>query len=334
MKYLITGGAGFIGSNYIHYLLKMYDDIEIINIDSLTYAGDLNNLNNVLKLIKANQKYNFIKADISCDHEIEEIFMEYKPNVVVNFAAESHVDRSIRNPKVFIETNVYGTNVLLEKSLKYGVQRFHQVSTDEVYGSLMEDGFFYEDSPLDPSSPYSASKASADLICQAYYKTFKLPITISRCSNNYGPNQHKEKLIPLTIEKLLLGQDIPVYGDGANIRDWLHVMDHCAAIDKIISFGRIGEIYNIGSNNEWENIKLILQIIKILNSYLKHYDKVVTEKQITFVKDRQGHDRRYAIDASKINKELNWRPKFDFKKGLEETVHWYMSEKFSNLVWK
>lgn len=314
MNLLVSGGAGFIGSNFIEYILKKYEDYKIICVDKLTYAGNIENLKNV----RDNDRFVFKRADITDKEKIEAIFDTEKPDMVVNFAAESHVDRSIEEPQVFLMTNVIGTQILLEASRKYGVKRFHQISTDEVYGDLpldRKDLLFTESTPLKASSPYSASKASADLLVQAYHRTYGLPTTISRCSNNYGPYQFPEKLIPLMIIKALKGDELPVYGDGKNVRDWLHVADHCSAIDLILHKGSAGEVYNIGGNNEAANIDIVKKIITNLN---------VSEKQIRFVEDRKGHDLRYAIDASKISETLGWEPKIEFEQGMAETIKWYL----------
>jgi len=310
---LVTGGAGFIGSNFILHMLSAYDH-SIINIDSLTYAGNLENL----KSIEKDKRYTFIKADISDKKEMEKVFQAHKIDWVVNFAAESHVDRSIHDAAAFITTNVLGTQVLLDLSKKHSVEKYLQVSTDEVYGSLGTTGLFTETTPLAPNSPYSASKASADMLCRAYFETFKQPILVTRCSNNYGPYQFPEKLIPLMITNALENKKLPVYGDGKNIRDWLHVSDHCKAIDTVLQKGTFGEIYNIGGNNEWTNIDIVKVIIKELGK---------PESLIEYVKDRLGHDRRYAIDASKILKELGWKPAYTFEKGIKETVAWYLNNK-------
>jgi dTDP-glucose 4,6-dehydratase len=323
---LVTGGAGFIGSNFVKYMLDKYPDYKIINVDLLTYAGNLENL----KDVEHNPNYKFIRADIRDRNKISEIFSEYKIDYVVNLAAESHVDRSIVEPEVFLTTNVIGTQVLLDIAKKYwnletdnkycfeyreGV-KFLQVSTDEVYGSLGASGKFTETMPLMPNSPYSASKASADLVVRAYYKTYGMPVNITRCSNNYGPYQFPEKLIPLMINNCLHDKELPVYGDGMQIRDWLHVMDHCSAIDAVLHKGRAGEIYNIGGNNEKANLEIVKLIINILGK---------SENLIRFVKDRPGHDRRYAIDNMKIMTELGWSPKYKFEEGIKETVEWYMN---------
>ncbi len=317
MKIIVTGGAGFIGSNFIFYLMKQHPSYQIICLDKLTYAGNLSTLKSVLD--KPNFK--FVKLDI-CDRVgVYKLFKQEKPDVVVNFAAESHVDRSIENPTIFLETNIIGTSVLMDACRKYGIKRFHQVSTDEVYGDLSLDRpdlFFHEDTPLHTSSPYSSSKASADLLVGAYYRTYNLPVTISRCSNNYGPYQFPEKLIPLMIQRALNNEKMPVYGDGKNVRDWLYVDDHCRAIDLILQKGKPGEIYNIGGHNEMHNI----DIVKLICDYLhKPYSL------IEHVTDRKGHDRRYAIDPAKIHKELGWLPKVMFKDGIRQTIQWYLDHK-------
>ena len=313
--YLVTGGAGFIGSNFVIYMLNKYDDVKIINVDKLTYAGNLENL----KSVENNPNYSFVQADI-CDREaISKIFAENDVDYVVNFAAESHVDRSIKDPEVFLRTNVIGTEVLMDASLKYGVKRYHQVSTDEVYGDLpleAVDSFFTETTPLHTSSPYSASKASADLLVMAYHRTFNLNMTITRCSNNYGPYQFPEKLIPLMINNARHDKSLPVYGEGLNVRDWLHVYDHCAGIDLVMRNGRNGEVYNIGGHNERHNIDVVKTILKELNK---------PESLITYVTDRKGHDLRYAIDPTKIESELGWKPKYNFESGIKETIEWYMN---------
>ena len=312
-KVLVTGGAGFIGANFIYYMLEKYNDYKIVNLDKLTYASKIENL----KYATENKNYKFIKGDI-CDREfIFNLFENEKFDIVVNFAAESHVDRSILSPQEFINTNVVGTQILLDASLKYNIKRFHQVSTDEVYGDLpldRKDLLFTESYNLNPSSPYSASKASADLLVKAYNKTYKLPITISRCSNNYGRFQHEEKLIPLMINNALNNKKLPVYGTGENVRDWLHVYDHCSAIDSIIHYGKDGEVYNVGGNNEKSNLEIVRLILKTLNK---------SEELITYVEDRKGHDLRYAIDSTKIKADLNWSPKYNVDEGLYETIKWY-----------
>ncbi|MDR0913105.1 MAG: dTDP-glucose 4,6-dehydratase [Methanobrevibacter sp.] len=320
MKILVTGGAGFIGSNFIHYILNKYPNYEIINLDLLTYCGNLENL----KAIENNENYTFIKGDISDEKIVDEI-VSNNIDYIINFAAESHVDRSIENPKIFLESNIIGTQNLIETGLKYDINKFLQISTDEVYGSLGLEGYFTEKTPLAPNSPYSASKAGADLLVRSYHETFNIPINITRCSNNYGPYQFPEKLIPLMINNALNNKKLPVYGDGLNIRDWLHVYDHCNAIDKVLHKGKDGEAYNIGGNNEKTNI----EIVKIILDYL---DK--DESLITYVKDRLGHDRRYAIDSSKIQKELGWKPKYTFETGIKETIAWYLdnSKWLDNIV--
>lgn len=317
MKILVTGGAGFIGGNFIHYILKKYDNYEIICVDALTYAGNIETLEPAMK----NSNFKFYNADIADKDAIFTIFEENKPNIVVNFAAESHVDRSIDNPGLFLQTNVIGTGVLLDASRKFEVERYHQVSTDEVYGDLpleRTDLFFTEETPLHTSSPYSASKASADLLVQSYYRTFRLPVTISRCSNNYGPYHFPEKLIPLMIANALNDKPLPVYGKGENVRDWLYVEDHCAAIDLIIHFGRVGEVYNIGGHNERTNLEVVKTILHELGK---------SENLITFVTDRPGHDMRYAIDPTKIKDELGWEPTTLFDDGIKKTVKWYLENK-------
>lgn len=312
-KMLITGGAGFIGSNFIHYILSKYNDYQVINLDKLTYAANLDNL----KDIEDNKNYRFIHGDIVDQEFIFKLFENEKFDIVINFAAESHVDNSILNPQIFTITNILGTQVLLDACRKYNIKRFHQVSTDEVYGELPLDDnsiLFTEKTPLNPSSPYSASKASADMLVKSYYRTYSLPITISRCSNNYGPYQHLEKLIPLMISKAINNDNLPVYGNGLNVRDWLHVYDHCTAIDLIIHEGKIGEIYNIGGNNEKSNIDVVKIILKELGK---------SEKLIKYVNDRPGHDLRYAIDSTKIKTALNWKPVYSFEKGILDTIKWY-----------
>ena len=311
-KILITGGAGFIGSNFVSYMLDKYDDYQIVNLDSLTYCGNLENLTE----IEDNPNYTFCKGDITDKELVFKITSDV--DYIINFAAESHVDRSIEDPEIFIKSNVLGTQVLLDAAKKYGVKKYLQVSTDEVYGSLGKTGYFREDTPLAPNSPYSASKASADLMVRAYNKTFDLPVNITRCSNNYGPYQFPEKLIPLMISNALEDKPLPVYGDGLNIRDWLHVYDHCSAIDLVLHKGKIGEIYNIGGNNEKKNI----EIVKLI---LQNLDK--PESLIKFVKDRLGHDKRYAIDSSKIQTELGWIPKYTFETGIAETIKWYLDNR-------
>ena len=328
-KILVTGGSGFIGSSFIHYLINNTDYQRIINLDKLTYAGNNENLIN----IQQNIRYKFIKGNI-CDRQcIKKIFQDYSPNKIVHFAAESHVDRSIDGPKDFINTNIVGTSILLEESLSYYNKlkklskssfKFHHISTDEVFGSLGEKGSFVEDSPYDPSSPYSASKASSDHLVRAWHRTFGLPVTISNCSNNYGPYQFPEKLIPLMIINCLSNKSLPVYGKGENIRDWLYVEDHCKAINLILHEGAIGDTYNIGGNNEISNLNIVESICTILDK-LKPSNSGKSYKQlISFVKDRPGHDFRYAINTTKIKKDLNWEPKETFDSGLTKTIKWYL----------
>ncbi|MEA4957095.1 MAG: dTDP-glucose 4,6-dehydratase [Methanobrevibacter sp.] len=316
MDILVTGGAGFIGSNFIHYILNKYPDYNIINLDSLTYCGNLENL----KELETNTHYKFIKGDILDNNLLDSLINGNNIDYIVNFAAESHVDRSIQNPKIFLESNIIGTQNLLEIAKKYyengQIKKYIQISTDEVYGTLGKTGYFTEETPLAPNSPYSASKAGADMIVRAYYETFNLPINITRCSNNYGPYQFPEKLIPLIINNALKNKKLPVYGDGKNIRDWLHVYDHCTAIDLVMKNGKIGDVYNIGGNNEKTNI----DIVKIILDYLNK-----PEDLIEFVKDRLGHDKRYAIDSRKIKKELGWKPKYNFESGIIETIEWYLN---------
>ena len=321
MKLLVTGGAGFIGSNFINYWLNKYPDDRITNLDILTYAGNLENLKNV----ESADNYNFIKGDI-CDRSlVEDISKE--ADIIVHFAAESHVDRSIMDSSDFIRTNVDGTRVLLEAAKKFGT-RLHHISTDEVYGSLGEEGLFTEETPYDPKSPYSASKASSDHLVRAYRNTYGLPVVISNCSNNYGPNQFPEKLIPLALNNIRNNKPVPVYGKGENIRDWLYVEDHAEAIDRIYHEGVDGETYNIGGNNEWKNIDLIRLLCGIMDKKLSRPEGT-SAQLITFVKDRAGHDLRYAIDSSKISRELGWKPSVTFESGLEKTVDWYLS----NMEW-
>ena len=312
---LITGGAGFIGTNFIYYMISKYKDYKIINLDKLTYASNINNL----KKIENNKNYKFIKGDI-CDKKLVfSLFEKDNIDIVINFAAESHVDNSISNPMIFTQTNILGTQVLLESCMKYNIKRFHQVSTDEVYGDLpidRKDLLFDEKSKINPSSPYSASKASADLLVKSYYRTYNLPVTISRCSNNYGEYQHKEKLIPLMISRAINNEPLPVYGNGLNVRDWIHVKDHCEAIDIIIHKGKIGEVYNVGANNEKSNIEIVKMILQELSK---------PNSLIKYVKDRPGHDLRYAIDSSKIQKELGWKPKYSFEEGIKNTINYYIN---------
>ncbi|MBQ1397591.1 MAG: dTDP-glucose 4,6-dehydratase [Clostridia bacterium] len=317
MNVFVTGGAGFIGANFIFYMLKEHPDYRIVCLDKLTYAGNLSTLEPVMQ----NPNFRFEKIDI-CDREaVFQLFEEEKPDIVVNFAAESHVDRSIEDPEVFLRTNILGTQVLMDACRHYGTKRFHQVSTDEVYGDLpldRPDLFFTEQTPLHASSPYSASKASADMIVMAYHRTFGLPVTISRCSNNYGPYQFPEKLIPLMIANALADKPLPVYGDGLNVRDWLYVEDHCRAIDLIIHKGQVGEVYNVGGHNEMSNISIVRLICRELNK---------PESLIKYVTDRKGHDRRYAIDPKKIHSELGWLPETKFEDGIKETVKWYLNNR-------
>lgn len=313
MTILVTGGAGFIGANFIFYQLKHHEEDRIVCLDKLTYAGNLKTLEPVM----AHPNFRFVHGDI-CDREVVYcLFEEEHPDVVVNFAAESHVDRSIEDPGIFLQTNIMGTAVLMDACRTYGITRFHQVSTDEVYGDLpldRPDLLFTEDTPLHPNSPYSSSKASADLLVQAYHRTYGLPVTISRCSNNYGPHQFPEKLIPLLITRALTDQPLPIYGQGLNVRDWLYVEDHCRAIDMILSRGRVGEVYNVGGHNEMRNIDIARQICGSMGK---------SESLITHVEDRKGHDLRYAIDPSKIHRELGWQPETSFQDGLWKTVQWY-----------
>ncbi|MEG0308140.1 MAG: dTDP-glucose 4,6-dehydratase [Clostridium sp.] len=326
--YLVTGGAGFIGSNFIIYMLNKYDDVKIVNLDSLTYAGNLQNLESV----QNNKNYTFIRGDICDNFPVNKIFNDYDVDYVVNFAAESHVDRSIADPDIFVRTNVLGTLNLLNCAKKAWFKdgkwqegrRFHQVGTDEVYGSLGDTGFFTEDSKLDPHSPYSASKTSADLMAKSYFDTYNMPISITRCSNNYGPFQFPEKLIPLLINNAVNHKDIPVYGDGLNVRDWLYVEDHCKAIDMVIREGIEGQVYNIGGHNERKNIEIVKEVIDYLND---NYDKTITRDLITYVEDRKGHDRRYAIDPKKIKDELGWYPETPFNEGIIKTIRWYLDNK-------
>ena len=313
-KILVTGGAGFIGSNFVKYMLDKYSDYEIINLDALTYCGNLENL----KDIEDMENYTFVKGDIRDKELVEDLVS--KVDYVINFAAESHVDRSISDPEIFIKSNVLGTQVLLNAAKEFGVEKYIQISTDEVYGTLGESGYFTENSPIQPNSPYSASKAGGDLITRAYYETFDLPLNITRCSNNYGPYQFPEKLIPLMISNALEDKKLPIYGDGKNIRDWLHVYDHCTAIDLVLHEGKLGEVYNIGGNNEKQNIEIVKLILNELGK---------DESLIEFVADRLGHDRRYAIDSTKIQRDLGWKPKYTFETGIKETIKWYLD----NLDW-
>ena len=310
MNILVTGGAGFIGSCFIRYILKKYQDYKVINIDALTYAGNIENLDD----IKDNSNYKFVHGNI-CDKELVYDLMK-QVDCVVNFAAESHVDRSITGPEIFIETNVKGTLNLLQAAKDSKIERYLQVSTDEVYGSLGKTGYFYETTPLAPNSPYSASKASADLLVRAYYETYKMPVLNTRCSNNYGPYQYPEKLIPFFISRLLKGQKVPVYGDGLNVRDWLYVYDHCSAIDMVLHKGNIGEIYNIGGHNEKTNIEITKLILNAMGK---------DESSIEYVQDRLGHDRRYAISNDKIQSQLGWEPSLTFEEGIKITIDWYLN---------
>lgn len=324
MKVLVTGGAGFIGSNFIFYMRKKHPEFELVCLDKLTYAGNLDTLASVMDA----PNFKFLRGDIADRNAVYIIFETEKPDIVVNFAAESHVDRSIENPSVFLETNVMGTQVLLDACREYGVQHYHQVSTDEVYGDLpldRPDLFFTEQTPLHTSSPYSASKASADLLCTAYQRTYGLPITISRCSNNYGPYQFPEKLIPLMIANALADKPLPVYGEGLNVRDWLYVEDHCAAIDLILENGKVGQVYNIGGHNEMRNIDIVKRILDFLGK---------PESLITHVTDRKGHDMRYAIDPAFIHRELGWLPETKFEDGIGRTIQWYLDNRnwWENIV--
>ena len=315
MNILITGGAGFIGGNFVHYMVSKYPDYKIIVLDKLTYAGNMETLQSVI------DKISFEKADIADRDAVFAIFEKYSPDVVVNFAAESHVDRSIEDPGIFLKTNIMGTQVLMDACRKYGIKRYHQVSTDEVYGDLpldRPDLMFTEETPIHTSSPYSASKASADLLAQAYHRTYGLPVTISRCSNNYGPYHFPEKLIPLMIANALNDKPLPVYGEGKNVRDWLYVEDHCRAIDLIIHKGKVGEVYNIGGHNERANIDIVKTIVRLLGK---------SEDLITYVTDRKGHDMRYAIDPTKIHTELGWLPETMFDDGIEKTIKWYLENR-------
>lgn len=314
MNIVVTGGAGFIGGNFVYYELEKHPEDKIICFDALTYAGNMETLDEAMK----NPQFVFVKGDIANRDDVDKLFNEHKPDIFVNFAAESHVDRSIENPGIFLQTNVLGTQVLMDACRKYGIKRYHQVSTDEVYGDLpldRPDMFFTESTPLHTSSPYSASKASADLLVMAYHRTYQLPVTISRCSNNYGPFHFPEKLIPLMIINALHDKKLPVYGEGINVRDWLYVKDHCSAIDLIIRNGKVGEVYNIGGHNERQNIQVVKTILKELNK---------PESLIEHVTDRKGHDRRYAIDPTKIHNELGWLPATKFDDGIKATIKWYL----------
>ena len=317
MKWLVTGGAGYIGSNFVFYMLDKYPEDQIICLDKLTYAGNLETLEGVME----NPGFTFVKGDIADREAVYALFEKERPDIVVNFAAESHVDRSVVDPGIFLQTNILGTGVLMDACRKYGIQRYHQVSTDEVYGDLpldRPDLFFTEETPIHTSSPYSASKASADLLVQAYHRTFGLPVSISRCSNNYGPYHFPEKLIPLMIANALNDKPLPVYGTGENVRDWLYVTDHCAAIDLIVRKGRVGEVYNIGGHNERTNLQVVKTILKALDK---------PESLIRFVTDRPGHDMRYAIDPTKIHEELGWLPETPFDEGIQKTIRWYLNNK-------
>lgn len=317
MKILVTGGAGFIGGNFVHYMVHKYPEDQIVNLDLLTYAGNLE----TLRPVEDAPNYRFVRGDIADRSFIFDLFAKEHFDAVVNFAAESHVDRSIENPEIFVRTNVLGTTTLMDASKAYGVKRYHQVSTDEVYGDLpldRPDLFFTEETPIKTSSPYSSSKAAADLFVMAYYRTFGLPVTISRCSNNYGPYHFPEKLIPLMISRALADEPLPVYGDGVNVRDWLYVEDHCAAIDLILRNGRIGEIYNVGGHNERTNLEVVKTVLKALDK---------PESLIRFVTDRPGHDMRYAIDPTKIEMELGWKPTHNFDTGIQETIKWYLEHR-------
>ncbi|WP_060788336.1 dTDP-glucose 4,6-dehydratase [Geobacillus zalihae] len=314
MNLLVTGGAGFIGSNFVRYMLNKYPEYKIVNYDLLTYAGNLENL----KDIQENPQYVFVKGDIRNYQLVDYIVKSHHIDVIVNFAAESHVDRSISDPNIFVKTNVLGTQVLLDVAKANNIQKHVQISTDEVYGSLGDTGYFTEETPLAPNSPYSASKASADLLVRAYHKTYGLNVNITRCSNNYGPYHFPEKLIPLIITNALEGKELPIYGDGQHIRDWLYVKDHCAAIDLVIHKGKPGEVYNIGGHNERTNNEIVHLIVEKLG---------VSKSLIKYVSDRPGHDRRYAIDPAKIMTELGWKPQYTFDKGIEETIQWYINNK-------
>ena len=320
MKILVTGGAGFIGSNFVNYMVDKYPEYTIVNVDALTYAGNLENL----KQSEEKSNYQFVKADITDTETMDQLISD-GVDAVINFAAESHVDRSITNPGIFVQTNIQGTQVLLDAAKKYNVKKYIQVSTDEVYGSLGEEGYFTEKTPLAPNSPYSASKAGADMLVLAYHETFGLPVNITRCSNNYGPFHFPEKLIPLMIINALNDKQLPVYGDGKNVRDWLHVTDHCSAIDLVLHKGSDGEVYNVGGHNEKTNVEVVKEILKQLDK---------PESLIQYVEDRLGHDRRYAIDPTKLQQELGWEPQYIFETGLKETVQWYLNNKewWANII--
>jgi len=313
MNLIVTGGAGFIGANFIYYELRTHPEDRIVCYDVLTYAGNIATLDEA----KRSPNFTFVRGDIADRAAVYALFEREKPDVVINFAAESHVDRSIENPEIFLQTNIIGTSILLDACRKYGIERYHQVSTDEVYGDLpldRPDLFFTEETPLHTSSPYSSSKAGADLLVQAYARTYGIPVSISRCSNNYGAFQFPEKLIPLMIIRALRGEKLPVYGDGLNVRDWLHVDDHCAAIDAIVRRGNAGEIYNVGGHNERSNIDVVRTILRLLGK---------GEELISYVEDRKGHDRRYAIDPAKIGRDLGWQPETSFEDGIRSTIRWY-----------
>ena len=317
MKILVTGGAGFIGSNFIYYLLSKYPEDKIVCLDTLTYAGNLRTLEKAMR----NENFKFEKGDISDRDAVFSMFEREKFDVAVNFAAESHVDRSVVNPEIFLRTNILGTQVLMDACRQYGIKRFHQISTDEVYGDLpldREDLFFTEQTPIHTSSPYSASKAAADLLVLSYFRTYNLQVSITRCSNNYGPYHFPEKLIPLVITRAINNKSIPVYGNGQNVRDWLHVEDHCSAIDLVIRKGKAGEVYNVGGHNEYSNLNVVKTILRLLNK---------DESLITYVKDRPGHDMRYAIDPAKIHNELGWLPQTRFDEGISKTIEWYIDNK-------
>ncbi|WP_088228894.1 dTDP-glucose 4,6-dehydratase [Desulfosporosinus sp. FKB] len=317
MNIIVTGGAGFIGSNFIYYELEEHPEDRIICLDNLTYAGNLSTLEKAMKT----SNFRFVKADIANREAVYELFEEEHPDIVVNFAAESHVDRSIKDPSIFLQTNIIGTGVLMDACRKYGIERYHQVSTDEVYGDLpldRKDLFFTENTPIHASSPYSSSKAGADLLVLAYYRTFKLPVSITRCSNNYGPYHFPEKLIPLMISRALANQSLPVYGKGENIRDWLYVKDHCKAIDLVMRKGRSGEVYNIGGHNEKTNLEVVMTILRELGK---------PDSLISYVTDRPGHDMRYAIDPTKIHRELGWIPETRFEDGIKTTIQWYLDNR-------
>lgn len=314
MKFLVTGGAGFIGSNYMHYVVEKYKGDQFVCLDALTYAGNYNNIKDLEKY----ENFKFVKGDITDREFIDELFRKEQFDIVINFAAESHVDNSIKNPGIFLTTNIIGTQVLMDASIKYDIKRYHQVSTDEVYGDLpldRPDLLFTEETPIHTSSPYSSSKAGADLLVGAYHRTFGLPTTISRCSNNYGPYQFPEKLIPVVISKALKNEKIPVYGSGSNVRDWIHVIDHNVGVDLIVRNGKVGEVYNLGGHSERTNLDVVKTILKQMGK---------SEDLISFVEDRKGHDLRYAINSTKAEKELGWELTYTFEKGIKETVDWYL----------